>query len=210
MKKNIFLCLLLAIACMVGMSSCNGCSKSDKNAPNKEHVTVFTADYDGVLPDLSDGAEHIIALHRQTMNEITGGKPYAWYEAKFTLADTLKQETLLDATVVEVTDVFQTVNPTLCYFLTTNAVKGTLIPAPTPGLWIEDFDLSDCEVKLTIKDALARLAEVNMPIPDVTSVVLRKPVGPKPCNAQYVAGTAVRAVWVDAVTGNVTDMCPTR
>ena len=206
MRKNIFFCLLAAIAIMIGVSSCDGCSKSESSAPSGQ--VTFGADYDGVLPDISEGAEHIIGLHRQTMSSLAEGKQYAWYEARFTFADTLTQETLTDAVVVEVTDFFQTFQPEVCYTITTNASKGTLIPAPTYGLWIEDFDLSDCEVKLTINDVLERLAQVNMPLPKALSVTLRKPVGPVPCNAQYVAGNPFETVWVDAVTGDVTDSCP--
>lgn len=33
-------------------------------------------------------------------------------------------------------------------------------------------------------------------------------VGPLPCNAQYVMGNPLQALWIDAVTGYVTDWCP--
>lgn len=205
MKKGILFAFLLAIACMIGMSGCKGCSD---NGSEEQVENMFSTDYDGVLPDLSKGAEYIIALHRQTMNVLADGDNYAWYETKFTFADSLKQETLADAVVKEVTDVFQTFHPEQCYTITTNAARGTMIPAPTPGLWIEDFDLGYSDVKLSIADVLMRLAQVNMPLPPSVSIILRKPVGPVQCNAQYVMGNPFETVWVDAVTGDVTNSCP--
>lgn len=206
MKKSLFICLLLAFACMIGFESCTGCK--DKAVPNKAVGTKFMADYDGVLQDFSEGADHIIALHRQTMYELADNKKYAWYETRFTFADSLKYENLSDAMLADITDIFQTFGPDLCYMITTNVANGTLIPAPAPGLWIEDFDLSNCEIKLTINEVLQRLVEVNMPLPPAISITLRKPVGPIPCNAQYVAGNPFETVWVDAVTGEVTNWCP--
>lgn len=208
MKKTIFFSLLLAIVGMIGMNSCNGCSKNEKKAPAKECVKNFTADYDGVLPDLSEGAEHIIAVQRQEMFSLLGGGNYVWYETKFSFADSLKDESLNDDALVEVTSVFQTFHPELCYMITTNVSKGTLIPAPTPGLWIEDCDLSGAEIKLNIKDVIEQLKTWNGVLPPAKSIILRKPVGPQDCNAQYVVGNPYEVIFVDAVSGDITDWNP--
>lgn len=206
MKKWHLFCLVLAIACMTAMSSCNGCSG---NAPGKEQVTnKFQTDYDGVVPDMSDGASHVIALHRQTMFSLADGKGFAWYQTKFTFADSLDLNTLGDAVLKEVTSTFQTFSPDLSYTITTNAVKGTLIPAPTPGLWIEDFDLGNTDIKLGILDVIERLTAWNGVLPPAVSITLRKPVGPKPCNAQYVIGNPYQVIFVDAVTGDIADWNP--
>ena len=207
MKKKVLFGLLLAIACIMVMG-CSGCQSGNEEQP-KEEKGLFSADYDGVLPDLSQGAEHIIALQRQTMFNLVGGKTYYWYETKFTLDGELTADDLNELEISEITSTFQTFSPDLCYQITTNAAKGTLIPAPTPGLWIEDFDLSKAIVKLTVKDALQKLSEWNGVLPEgSTFIILRKPVGPIECNAQYVIGNPFEAVWVDAVTGKVTDKCP--
>ena len=204
MKKFLYLLVLVLSIVLTGCSSC----QSDKAKQETKTTKVFSADYDGVLPDLSKGASHIIATHRQTMYSIVKGKEYFWYETKFTFADTLKADTFDDNALVEVTSTFQTFEPSLVYNITTNAAKGTLIPTPTPGLWIEDFDLGNAEIKLSINDVIEKLKAWNGVMPPAKAFYLRKPVGPIACNAQYVAGNPFKAVWVDAVTGEITESCP--
>lgn len=199
--------LLMAVFCLA-VSSCTSCEKQAP-VPDQEHVVInFSTDYDGVLPDLSQGAEHIVSMHRQTMFSLTGGGEYVWYETKYTFADSLTAATLGVNPIVEVTSTFQTFNPELSYTITTNATKGTLIPAPIPGLWIEDYDLSNVSIKLSIADVMDRLKEWNGVLPPAKSVIIRKPVGPKDCNAQYVIGNPYDVIFVDAVTGSVTDWDP--
>lgn len=201
MKKYVFFCLLSAIVGMM-VTGCSSCQSENKKQ------NTYLADDDSVAPDMSANAEYIIALHRQTMNAINDGNRYYWYETKFTFADTLRVETLADAVLTEITSTFQTYGPELVYSITTNPVKGTLIPVPTPGLWIEDCDLSREEIKLSLLDVLARLTEVNITLPPGKAIYLREPVGPLDCNAQYVIGNPFETVWVDAVTGDVSTSCP--
>lgn len=211
MKKNLLSVLVaIAVSMLAGMmTSCLSCTGDFQNpGVITEETPKYQTDYDGVLPGVSSSAENIIALQRQTMFSILGGGDYVWYETKFSFGDTLTVGTLDDVDLLEITSVFQIFNPNLCYTITTSVVKGTLIPAPTPGTWIEDFDLSTAEIALDIEDVLARLKEVNAVIPPATFIVLRKPVGPMPCNAQYVMGNPMQTLWVDAVTGDVTDWCP--
>lgn len=184
-----------------------GCSCQSENKKQEPRRSVYSTDYDGVLPDLTKGAEHIIATHRQTMFTILDGGVYYWYETKFTFAGTLTTDGETPA-IKEVTSTFQTFSPDLCYTITTDAKRGTLIPAPVPGLWIEDFDLSKCDIKLTVSEAIDKLKEWNGVLPPSTFIILRRPVGPVACNAQYVVGNPFTAVWVDAVTGKVADRCP--
>lgn len=210
MKKYFLFGFLLAIVSIMatGCSSCQSENNKQDNAPAQEQVTNFNADYDGVVPDLTEGAEHVIALQRQTMfNAVNGGK-YYWYETKFTFSDSLKTETLDYVQLMEITSTFQTFEPELCWTITDNAEKGRLFPHPTPGLWIEDFDLSREDIKLDIADVIQRLKEWNGVMPPATSIYLRKPVGPKPCNAQYVAGNPFQVIFVDAVTGDISDWNP--
>lgn len=208
MKKTFLFGLLLATAFMAGMSSCSGCSDNAPSGGQEQVKNKFQTDYDGVIPDESEAAEHIIAVQRQTMFGLAGGKEYCWYETRFTFNDSLKSESLDALALMEITSTFQTFGPELCYTITTNAAKGTLIPAPVPGLWIEDFDLSGERIELGILDVLNRLQEWNGILPSAVSVVLRKPVGPKECNAQYVIGNPYDVIFVDAVTGDITDWNP--
>ncbi len=208
MRKSIFMCLLLAMFSIMvtGCSSCQ--SENSKQEAPKEKVSIFGSDYDGVLPDLSKGAEHIIALQRQQMYNAVEDGEYVWYETKFTYNDSLKIETLDDIKLVEITSTFQTFAPNLSWTITDNVVKGHLFPHPTPGLWIEDFDLSKAELKLSVSDVIQRLKEWNGIMPPATFIILRKPVGPQLCNAQYVIGNPYQVIFIDAITGDVTDWNP--
>ena len=202
MKKILFIGLLLAIAGIVA-TGCGSCQSGN----NKQEV-VSNSDYDGVVKDFTAGVEHIIAVHRQTMNGIANGKYFSWYETKVLFNDILTMENIDDLHVVDVTDVFQTFSPDLCQTITSNVVKGTLIPAPVPDIWIEDFDMGVSEIILTVDDVLQRLKEWNGVLPESRGIVLRKPVGPQPCNPQYVIGNTSDVIFVDAVTGDITDWCP--
>ena len=66
MKKYFLFGFLLAIVSIMatGCSSCQSENNKQDNAPAQEQVTNFNADYDGVVPDLTEGAEHVIALQR--------------------------------------------------------------------------------------------------------------------------------------------------
>ena len=189
---------LMAVAAMmtVSLTSCH------KDKGSKQ------ADYDNKAVEFTAGVDHIQALHRQTMHTLVDGKFYCWYESKVLFNDSLKTETLDDIKAVDVTDIFQTFNPDLCQYISSNIEKGTIIPAPVPDLWMEDFDLSYAEIKLTVTDVLQKLKEWNGVIPPAIGMTLRKPVGPKPCNAQWVMGNIMQVIFVDAVTGEVKEKNP--
>ena len=70
MKKLIF-CLMLAVVGLMatGCSSCQ--SENSKQGTEK---ALVQADYDGVAMDFNDGVDHIVALHRQSMFSLIGGK----------------------------------------------------------------------------------------------------------------------------------------
>ena len=204
MKKNVFLSVLMAIVMgmMAGMMvSCDSC----KNGPEKAAVSY---DYDGVVQDFTAGVEHIVALHRQTMFDLYKGEQYAWYETRVMFNDSIKLENLDGLKVTDVTDIFQLFDPARCQYISTNVKDGTIIPKPIHDIWIEDVDMSDAEIKLTVKDVLERLASWDGILPPATGMTLRIPLGPRRCNAQYVIGNIMQVIFVDAVTGDVTDWCP--
>lgn len=39
-------------------------------------------------------------------------------------------------------------------------------------------------------------------------MILRLPIGPRRCNAQWVIGGIGEVIFIDAVTGEITDWCP--
>ena len=207
MRKFISFMLAVVLFGMVaGMSSCNGCSKGS-GEPSVEIPTV-QADYDGVVLDFTAGVSNIQALHRQTMFAITGDH-YEWRNSKVLFNDSITLESIDDLKVVEVTDVFYYWNagPNV-QFIASNVKKGTIIPPVIHDVWIEDADLSYKEIKLSAEDVLNRLKEWNGLIPPAVSMSLRYPVGPCECNAQWVIGNAYDVIFIDAVTGDISNWCP--
>ena len=203
MKKCIFISLLLAIVSIM-VTGCSSCQSENKKQG------IVKADYDGVLADFSAGVNHIVALHRQTMNSLTDGQQYEWRNMQVLFNDTIKTETIDDLKVIDVTDVFfywSGEGPHVQY-ISTNVAKGTIIAPPIIDVWIEDDDLDNCEIKLWPEDVLKRLKEWNGVIPPSRGMVLRLPVGPRNCNAQWVIGSIGDPVFIDAVTGEVTNWCP--
>lgn len=185
-----------------GLVSCSGCSECGtcENVPSR--------DYDGVVQDFTAGVDHITALHRQMMFEIYGDEQFAWYETKVLFNDSLKLETLDDLKVVDVTDVFQLFAPARCQYISSNVSKGTIIPQPIPDIWIEDVDMSSSPMKLTVKDVLEKLKAWDGILPPAVGMTLRQPLGPRKCNPQWVIGNIMQVIFVDAVTGDITDWCP--
>lgn len=204
MKKNVFLSVLMAI--VIGMtagavSSCSGC----KGEPEK---ALLSYDYDGVAQDFTAGVDHIVALHKQTVYNIYKGEQYAWYETRVLFNDSIKDGNIDDLKVTDVTDIFQLFGPARCQYVSTNVEKGTIIPKPIPDIWIEDCDMSEAEIKLWPEDVLEKLKAWDGIIPPAVGMTLRIPLGPRRCNAQWVIGNIMQVIFVDAVTGDITDWCP--
>lgn len=200
MKKKILLGFLFAIACIVA----TGCSCKSENKKQE----VKSADYDGVVQDFTAGVDHITALHRQTMFTIYKGEQYAWYETRVLFNDSIKWDTIGDLKVVDVTNIFQLFEPARCQYISSNVKEGTIIPPAIPDIWIEDCDMSDVEVKLWPEDVLERLQQWDGVLPPAVGMTLRIPLGPRRCNAQWVIGNMMQVIFVDAVTGDITNWCP--
>jgi hypothetical protein len=208
MKKFLLFGFLLAIVSIMA-TGCKSCTKSEnKQDAQNEQVLTGGYDYDGVLPDMTGGVAHIQALHRQTMFTLYGGEDYAWYETRVLFNDSLKYETLAEVKVTDVTDIFQAFDPFRCQFISTNVEKGTIIPPAIPDVWVEDCDMSKLEIKLSVEEVLQRLQMWDGIIPPAIGMTLRCPLGPRRCNAQWVIGNIVDVIFVDAVTGDITNWCP--
>ena len=207
MKKILLIGFLLAIVSIIATGCCSCQSGNKQDVPAQEQATNG-CDYDGVLPDLVRGVGHIQALHRQTMFTLYYGKRYAWYETRVLFNDSLRFETLDSLDVADVTDIFQTFNPAECQYISTNAAKGTIIPPPIPDIWIEDCDMSNLQINLEAEDVLQRLKAYDGLIPPAIGMTLRCPLGPEQCNAQWVIGNISDVIFVDAVTGDITDWDP--
>ena len=193
MKKTIFLCLLLAIVSIMA-TGCSSCQSDNK----KQGTTI--------KPTVSIVVENTISTDKEYMF-VNYGKEYAWYETCVLLKDYLDAEAC-NGSISGVSNVFQGItngDP--------NVVLFAHIPDSTQidvrhGFWVEDFPMNNDIIKLTYKQAFEKIMATNSPKPHSKQCVLRKPIGPKPCNPQWIFGNIHQQLWVDAVTGEVTDSNP--
>ena len=199
------------LLCMTaGMTSCSGCGNGEpKGEPSFESAGV-QSDYDGVVDDFTAGVEHIQALHRQTMFSLIGGAYYEWRNSKVLFNGAISFENIDELKVTDVTDVFSYWNGAGPHvqIIASNVLDGTIIMPVIYDVWIEDANLSDKAIKLTAEDVLERLKAWNGVLPPARSMSLRYPVGPCECNAQWVIGNAFDVIFVDAVTGEISNWNP--
>lgn len=159
-------------------------------------VLGFTSCKKGFVP------ENTITKDKAAMCEVCGDN-YTWFETTVRFVDYLDEET--DGTPETVISVFGTNGEVYAYTHTKDEVS----VKSTEGIWVGDFNLNKEEIKLTFKDAFERVMAANYPKPHSRYVVLRREVGPVPdVNAQYVFGNKQAQLYVDAVTGEVSDTNP--
>lgn len=193
MKK--FFVFLMGLMLMIGMSSCTCTQQKDNGEVGVAELNV----------------EHIIATDRQAMFVEHGGD-YRWYETGVQLKDWLDEEN--DGAIDMVVNVFQVVEDYNENSFDTYVYKfqhfsdGTVNEEGIHGFWVEDWPLEHEAIKVTFKEAYDKVMEVNLPKPHTRQVVLRKEVGPKECNPQWIFGNLRSQIYVDAVTGEVSPTSP--
>ena len=217
MKKFFIIGFLLAIVSIMatGCSSCqsekkkqvDGIEKIDSVAHTDSIVCDVTGDYDGVVPDITASVENIIAKDRQAMYNLANGADYRFFESSIKLCENLDSEDC-DGKIMSVTNVFQQViekekgyDTKVLMFITTG--KGTQVNIYDNAFYIENYPLNDEQMQITFEKAFELMMKANVVKPKSKNCVLRKPIGPTPCNAQYIFGNRRQQVYVDAVTGEV-------
>lgn len=191
--------ILASLLLIIGISACT-CSSEKKVQGNDvlrsgEAVTV----------------ENLISLDRQAMFVAHGGN-YRWYETGVQLKNWLDEEN--DGTVDMVVNVFQVIEEYDSTSFDTFVYKyqhfsdGSVNEEGIHGFWVEDYPLNDEVIKVSFKEAFEKIQEVNYPKPHTRQVVLRKQVGPVDANPQWIFGNLHSQLYVDAVTGEVTDKNP--
>ena len=201
--KKLFV-ILASLLLMIGVNSCNSCSR-----PASGEVAVA----DSVLVDsvLVDSAfvEKAINLDKEAM--FLKNANYRWFETGVVLKNWLDEEN--DGSIEMVVNVFQVVEVIDSTSFDTYVVKfqhvgEDVIEDSVHGFWVEDYPLNEEVIKVTFKEAFEKLNEVNYPKPHSRQVVLRKEVGPVDANPQWIFGNMHYCLFVDAVTGAVTDKDP--
>ena len=198
MKKVLF-SLIIMLGLVVSFSSCNGCNKTADTTD--ESVNQVT---DSVLV-----VEQAISNDREYMFMNYGGD-YRWFETCIVLKNFLDEEN--DGAVTGISNVFQVVEEKEkgadTFVVLAAHVPDSTVYEVKHGFWVEDFPMNDEEIKVTFAQAFEKINQVNLPKPHSKQCVLRKQIGPKACNPQYIFGNVKAQIYVDAITGDVTDVNP--
>ena len=183
MKK--FFMFLMATVLLLGATSCTSCNKENAKA-------------DSVV-------ESVINSDLQYMADNYGD--FVMYESSIVLKDWLDTATCTGE-VENVTNIFQIgfeggISDT-AKVVTIYHCGDIVMLKEIPGYWCEDVVLKSEDVQITYKQAYDFVMATDCIKPHSKHCVLRKPLGPKVCNAQYIFGDAMGLLlFVDAITGEV-------
>lgn len=193
--KKFFVCILMSLAMIIGVSSCKCTSDKQTNDVATTEIVV----------------ENTISTDREAMY-LKAADEYRWYETCIKLNNWLDEEN--DGSFEMVVNVFQAIEEkgegsfdTVVYKFQ-HFSNGDATEEFVEGFWIEDFPLNEESVVVTYKEAYEKVMAVNLPKPHTRNVVLRKMVGPVEANPQWIFGNLHSQIYVDAVTGEVSDHNP--
>ena len=172
-----------------------GCSCSKKNPKEQEIAKIIV--------------ENTISTDREAM--VLKNPNYKWFETGILFEKYLDEEN--DGTISEVVNVFQTIEGDSVSFDTEvfkfqHFSDGTFASDSVKGFWIEDYPLNEEEIKVTFDSAFVLINQVNLPKPHSRYCTLRKPIGPKDCNAQWIFGNMNSQLCVDTKTGEIRESNP--
>lgn len=149
--------------------------------------------------------ENVVKEDAKYVYEEYGEKNCKWYEVQVTLKNFLDGDEKMEIDYVET--VFQaieqkdSVNYDTYVIRTTHTPEGNVDRVVNHSFWIEDFEL--VALFLSFQTAYDKLIMANCPKPHSKKCTLRKEIGPKEANPQYIFGNSEFQVYVDAITGEV-------
>lgn len=181
MKNFIKIFAILAVF-LLSFTSC------EKNKP-------ISNDIEQIVP------EQFISTNMEDMF-ISYEENFVWYNTTVVLKDSLNKAEHFN--IESINSVFQ-VNGNTPKVVIFDYITGK---TTINGIWMECFPLNYSDIKLTFKEAYDKLMETNYPKPHSKNITLRKAIGPNICNPQYIFGNTKYQLFVDAVTGEVTDVDP--
>ena len=196
MVKKIF--ILATIALAMFMVSCNSCSKpKDLEPENTEFACIDVTETQ--LNDFS-----YMGMHYEN---------YEWMESCIDMVDFIDEADTFNVSGVanvfkviyvdSITGGFRPIVVLIAHTADTTAYE------VKEGLWVGDNDMREfVPLDVDFPTAWNRMMETNCVKPHSRHCVLRKEVGPKNCNPQYIFGNKTRQVYVDCITGDVTDKNP--
>lgn len=205
MKKFLIFCM--SVLLFVGMAACFSSCKHNKQEPPPDIGYVSLGTTQGSLD-----VDNVISTDREYMF-IHYGEDYRWYETCMVLTNYLDAETQ-DGSLTEVTNVFQSYDKVpsggadTYVILAYHPAYGNAYLEVEHGFWIEDFTLNGEDIKVSFTEAFEKVMASNYVKPHSRHCVLRKQVGPILANPQYIFGNTHSQLYVDAVTGAVSDQNP--
>lgn len=139
------------------------------------------------------------------------GEEYRWYETTAVMNNFLDEE--CDGSIESVGSVFQVTTEEDETSMDTEVILTSHTEAAHDyiakhGFYVGDRDLCKAPIILKFEDAFAKVMESDFPKPHSRYCVLRQEVGAKEANPQYIFGNENYALFVDAVSGEVTDQNP--
>ena len=190
--KKIFT-FLMGLMLVLGVNSC----KCTSDVPVEDDKLVV---------------ETLVEADRQDVvdNYVNENASYLWFETCVSLTDFLDEDG--DHAIESVSNIFQVVEEneegadTQVILYSHTADTSAVDVRHT--FWVEDKPLNDVEMTLTFEEALERVFEVNLPKPHSKQAVLRKELGPNDANPQWIFGNKEAQIYVDAVTGDASDVNP--
>ena len=190
--------LIFALCGIFALSACERKKNVKPEVPQADTTEV-------VAPFLD--VEHIIGLDREIMYA-QYQQDFRWYETCVTLDNYLDDEEN-EANVTSVSNIFMYAvdKADECYdtyvVLFAHTQDTTVIDVKEYAFWVGDQPLNNAEIDITFAEAYQRLLETDVIKPHSKQCVLRKELGPTPCNPQYIFGNVQSQLYVDAVTGEV-------
>lgn len=137
---------------------------------------------------------------------------YQYFEASFELVSTVDSlDSFSVSSIQSIYQVVDTVTSTPTVFVANYSFDSATVAWKVleGAFWTEDLDLRSKDVKLSPEEAFSKLMETNVIRPHSRFMVLRCPLGPIACDAQYIFGnTNSGIVYVNAKTGEVTTTDP--
>lgn len=188
MKKLIFLMMTVVAMCV---TSCHKGEKSDP-VPHQSASQVI----------LDSLAAHVDSV----------SVDYQYFEASFELVSTVDSlDSFSVSSIQSIYQVVDTVTSTPTVFVANYSFDSATVAWKVleGTFWTEDVDLRSKDVKLSPEEAFSKLIESNVVRPHSRFMVLRCPLGPVACDAQYIFGNTNSGIaYVNAKTGKVTTTDP--
>lgn len=209
MKRNFILMFLMGL--LISFASCSGCSKGEDITQQDSIAVDSITVVDSVTKTAGLVVENLVSMDRQDMFN-NYAKDYRWFETCILLKDFLDED--CDGTVAGVSNIFQVVEESEngktfdVHVVMFAHTPDTAAVEVVHSFWVEDLPMENEAIKVTFKEAFEKVMAVNYPKPHSQHVVLRKQLGLIDANPQYIFGNTEAQLYVDAVTGDVSNKNP--